>query len=449
MSAGEKGMPNYLCFTALENGTFSYTFGKNQNTNIFQYISYSTDGINWTQITNVNNQEITGTTPTVEAGTKVYWKGVGVANSGFDNYSGYAGHFSSTGRFNVSGNICSSLFNDNFENIVLNRRTMFFCMFRECDKLVEADELVLPTSLYEGCFKSLFSGCSSLVKVPQLPTTALASGCYSYMFSGCSSLINAPALPATVLVNDCYYGMFYSCSSLIDTPQITINSVGNSSCRDMFNKCSALKNINITFNAMTLAESCYNSMFALCPLITTAPNLPATIIAKNCYAGMYKSCTKLVNVQDELPATTLYEGCYDSMFNSCSSLTKFVKLPATNTVKSCYRYMFYFTAATGKIELSATVLSQSCYEQMLRCNPTYIVMLGIDTSPSNCLNNWVYNIPNTPDRIFVKHIDATWTTTGNSGVPSNWTIIYYDPALDKYYTDQTRATECDDHGNPI
>ena len=51
--------------------------------------------------------------------------------------------------------------------------------------------------------------------------------------------------------------------------------------------------------------------------------------------------------------------------------------------------------------------------------------------------------------IFVKHIDAIWTTTGNNGVPTSWTIIYYDPALDKYYTDQTKSQECDDHGNPI
>ena len=75
-------------------------------------------------------------------------------------------------------------------------------------------------------------------------------------------------------------------------------------------------------------------------------------------------------------------------------------------------------------------------------------MLG-KTIGVQSLINWMTSVPNVSTSIFVKHIDATWTDTGNSGVPSNWTIIYYDPAVDKYYTDQTRATECDDHGNPI
>ena len=74
-------------------------------------------------------------------------------------------------------------------------------------------------------------------------------------------------------------------------------------------------------------------------------------------------------------------------------------------------------------------------------------MLATDISASGSLTNWVYGLPSSG--IFVKHIDAQWTTTGSSGVPTNWTVIYYDPAVDKYYTDQTRATECDDHGNPI
>lgn len=100
--------------------------------------------------------------------------------------------------------------------------------------------------------------------------------------------------------------------------------------------------------------------------------------------------------------------------------------------------------------LPSTTLIDNCYNQMLRSTGvTWVKMLATDISASTCLTNWMFGVGNTSDRIFVKHIDAQWTTTGNSGVPTNWTVIYYDPAVDKYYTDQTRATECDDHGNPI
>lgn len=76
-------------------------------------------------------------------------------------------------------------------------------------------------------------------------------------------------------------------------------------------------------------------------------------------------------------------------------------------------------------------------------------MIATDISANNCLLNWVYGVPNNNSCIFVKNINATWTNTGDSAVPTRWKVIYYDPALDKYYLDQQRSQECDDHGNPI
>ena len=74
-------------------------------------------------------------------------------------------------------------------------------------------------------------------------------------------------------------------------------------------------------------------------------------------------------------------------------------------------------------------------------------MLATDISANACLNAWVTNVASSG--IFVKHINAQWDIVGANGVPENWTVIYYDPTDDKYYTDQTKVTECDDHGNPI
>ena len=70
------------------------------------------------------------------------------------------------------------------------------------------------TILAEGCYYSMFYGCSSLTQAPELPATTLANGCYWHTFYGCSSLTQAPELPATSLTNGCYNYMFYGCSKL-------------------------------------------------------------------------------------------------------------------------------------------------------------------------------------------------------------------------------------------
>ena len=99
-------------------------------------------------------------------------------------------------------------------------------------------------------------------------------------------------------------------------------------------------------------------------------------------------------------------------------------------------------------DLPALVLNTYSYINMFRgTKVSYIKMLATDISANGCLDYWVSGVPSSG--IFVKNIDATWTNVGARGVPNGWNIIYYDPALDKYYLDQQRQTECDDHGNPI
>ena len=49
-------------------------------------------------------------------------------------------------------------------------------------------------SLVADCYNSMFFGCTSLTKAPDLPATTLAADCYNYMFSGCSKLNYVKAL---------------------------------------------------------------------------------------------------------------------------------------------------------------------------------------------------------------------------------------------------------------
>ena len=85
------------------------------------------------------------------------------------------------------------------------------------------------------------------------------------------------------------------------------------------------------------ARFCY--LFKDCAVLTSAPELPATKLANNCYSFMFGGCTSLTAVP-ELKATTLAHECYYSMFGGCTSLTATPELPATKLANNCYTSMF-------------------------------------------------------------------------------------------------------------
>lgn len=148
-------------------------------------ISISTDKQTWTTVT-------PNAAPTyfitLNAGEKVYIKG---SNNAYYNDSwSTQGYFTSTGQFNVSGNIMSLLYEDNFQNqTTLLSSYTFANLFYNVDKLISAEHLVLPaTTLSDWCYAYMFNGCSSLTTAPELPATTLSDWCYYFMFSNCSSL---------------------------------------------------------------------------------------------------------------------------------------------------------------------------------------------------------------------------------------------------------------------
>ena len=145
--------------------------------------------------------------------------------------------------------------------------------------------------------------------------------------------------------------------------------------------------------------------------------------------------------------------CFDYFFYGCTSLVKGPQMRAL-TITGNYVFRQFYAGCTSLVEapvLPVLSLVQGCYYQMFMGDKAlrWVMCLATDKSATNCLFQWFTNATNTSEGVFVKHIDATWTTSGVSGVLSNWTIIYYDPSEDKYYTDQTKTTECDDHGNVV
>ena len=132
----------------------------------------------------------------------------------------------------------------------------------------------------------------------------------------------------------CGYQMFYNCTSLTTAPDLP---------------------------STILARSCYYNMFSDCTSLTTAPALPATTLTDRCYSNMFDGCTSLTTAPT-LPATTLTERCYNNMFRECAALTTAPVLSATTLAEACYYEMFYgCTSLTHTPELSATTLANSCY----------------------------------------------------------------------------------------
>lgn len=185
---------------ALEDGMI-VSFTKKANSGS---LYYSLDKQEW--------NELTGGTPVVNSGEKVYFKGDLVPGE-----SNGIGTFVINKQCNVAGNVMSLLFADSFigKTDLTGYNYAFYNLFKNCTTIKSAENLILPaTILKDNCYKMMFANCTGLIAAPKLPATTLARACYEYMFHGCTSLTSAPELPATTLANSCYRFMFYNCTNL-------------------------------------------------------------------------------------------------------------------------------------------------------------------------------------------------------------------------------------------
>ena len=375
----------YTTFEALEDGTFSFTkSGTGDN------IQYSKDnGTTWASLAY-------GKSVSVVTGDKVMWKSTIAPSTGPSPYG--IGTFSSSNKFNVSGNIMSLLYGDDFNGLTSldGNDYALYDLFKGCNGLIDTFNLILPaTTLAECCYSNMFTKCANLTTVPELPATTLKYACYFAMFYHCTSLTTAPELPVTTLAEKCYGNMFSGCTSLTTAPELPATTLVDSCYYGMFSSCTNLTTAP-ELPATTLASSCYECMFSGCTSLTTAPELPVTTLAEDCYATMFAKCTSL-KTAPELPATTLAEGCYWNMFSGCRSLTIAPELPATTLVDYCYEQMF-----------------ENC------SSLNHITMLATNISANDCLSYWVRYVSSTGT--FVKHPDMTSLPTGVDGIPYGWTV---------------------------
>lgn len=126
-----------------------------------------------------------------------------------------------------------------------------------------------------------------------------------------------------------------------------------------------------------------------------------TLEAPYTFYRLFASSTGLTNHSVHkllLPATTLTTGCYYGMFYGCASLTRAPELPATTLADFCYLRMFAYCDSLKYVKCLATDISSAIY----------------------CTTQWLIDVA--PTGTFVKAASMTDWTTGNTGIPSGWTV---------------------------
>ena len=214
--------------------------------------------------------------------------------------------------------------------------------------------------------------------------------------------------------------LFYDCSVLTSAPELPATTLADNCYQYMFNGCTSLTSAP-ELPATKLAGSCYNSMFSGCTSLTAAPELPATTLDDNCYLNMFLGCTGLTSAP-ELKATTLAGSCYYGMFYGCTSLTAAPELKATTLEKYCYNRMFKgCTSLTAAPKLKATTLAYYCYYDMFSgCTKlSTVTMLAPSDQISNWCDNWLDNAgtdPTVKSRTLIVSDEAAYNKLVNVGV---------------------------------
>ena len=197
-----------------------------------------------------------------------------------------------SGLHYVYGDLCSLISSGAYTSITSLAPYAFTGLFQGNDKLKShpTEKLVIrPTTVGDGCFTNMFSGCTALERAPSLPATTLAPNCYEGMFYGCTALTQATALPAITLADFCYMGMFAGCTALQNPPAISATTLAMSSCMNMFSDCTSLKE-SPELKAQTLSQYCYAFMFSRCTslkkITCTASNISAGNALENWVDGV-------------------------------------------------------------------------------------------------------------------------------------------------------------------
>ena len=304
------------------------------------------------------------------------------------------------------------------------------------DNLEGATAIEAPNAFY-----GLFAGAENLVnsadRLLVLPATTLKEGCYDNMFSGCKGIEKAPVLPAPKLEKGCYQEMFFDCSKLNHVKCLASDISAEGSTKGWLSKAGTeATGEKVLETAVPMTPNSDDGVpdgwtAAIVVTVTVDPNAipltlevttPGTIIVRRPKEGMQYSLNggakkavpdgtavggdlkdgdkvafygkgtdiktynqtcisggtaevkvygNIMSLVDEkgfaTNKTLTNENTFTDLFNGYTSLTDAsgLRLPAKTLTHFCYQRMFSgCTALTTAPELPAESLTNFCYQAM-------------------------------------------------------------------------------------
>lgn len=248
-------------------------------------------------------------------------------------------------------------------------------------KVAGNNDFYAVTSMGRIISEGTFSGCTSLIIAPEIPSSVTEMG---YTFQDCTGLTMAPEIPLSVTdmrhtFRECtaltiapkipssvtnMEGTFYGCKLLSIAPEIPLNVINMDST---FSSCKSLT----TAPKIPSSVTDMSNTFSYCTNLTIAPEIPLNVT--NMHYTFF-SCTSLI-IAPEIPSnvTNMYY-----TFCDCKSLTTVTAIPSSVINM---RGTFYNCAKLqGTIEINAnpTNYYSYCFENAAT-DGTGLVVTGLST----------------------------------------------------------------------
>ena len=384
---GETGdyVSQYFTVEFISGGTFGYS-----GTTAHTSFDYSKDsGLTWNTLS--NNVDATfnaGETVLMRGEYRDHYKDGWGGSEPMGRLDGV--RFRSNAVFNFYGNILSLVYCNDFREQTSSWTTKardYISIFSGMDGLISAENLYLSPSANKRTFAGTFANCHNLVSAPALPLYAIGNYTFESMFHNCTSLVNVPDLVnnARNQGTNVYDSMFKGCTSLVKAPALP-NAYG-----------------------LPYGQAMFASMFEGCTSLTQAPAITGGKSVHNTFHSMFAGCTSLVN-PPEFPAEMSEVG-YQShyrMFSGCTSLTS---APVMNITADIIDTSTGYRAAIN------------CFYQMFfGCrNLSYVKCTYSGYYMQDNTYQWLHNVA--ANGTFVKDASMQNWPTGESGVPSGWTVV--------------------------
>lgn len=390
-----------LCFEAIDDCTIVIDGGSKTLKLATMYVNPWMTSLNWGAEQSTNKSTLN-----LSAGQKYVFKGT---NSSLEGVS-----ITSTGDFYVYGNVMSVINGDDYMTLSeLPSDNTFRRLFKDNAHVKSHPEkpIVLAAStLTDGCYYEMFSGCAAIDNIICLATDIEATDATTNWLSGVAATgtfvkqtaatawaIDSPhGIPTGWTTKDLQFtptgfdaqGSYLIMEPLADGTTVTIanpqrlriyyTTTGNgysstnanplvisslaagTKLRLMGNNAAYSDGTEANSTIISCDKECYVYGNVMSLVNRTDYATLTTLTANNTFAYLFKGNDKIKskpNKQLLLPATTLTAGCYQQMFKGCAGLNAVKCLATDISAENCTTDWLDGVAATGTFEKAPEMTS--------------------------------------------------------------------------------------------